>query len=408
MKIALFTNEFPPNIYGGAGVHIDFLSQELSKLAKVEVRCFGAQDLQNESINVLGIDYCIENQTDNSNKHFNMFQNLSKNVEMSKQTINADVVHCHTWYTHLAGIFSRELLQVPLILTTHSLETHRPWKFEQLGNGYFMSRWIEQQAYQAADGVIAVSQQMKADVVEAYGINPEKVTVIHNGIDPDFYKPTYDFEFLTSFGIDPEIPIILFVGRITRQKGISQLIAAAKYFDSNCQIVLCAGAPDTPEIAAETEQIINDLKHQRSGVVLISEMLPREQIRILYSHARVFVCPSLYEPFGIINLEAMACETAIVASAVGGIPEIIVEGKTGFLIPLEPISNKDFNPKYPEFFQKNLAEKVNLLLRNEGLAKKMGVQGRKRVESMFSWTSIAKTTLEYYQQVIKNFKPETI
>ena len=408
MKIALFTNEFPPNIYGGAGVHIDFLSQELSKLAKVEVRCFGAQDLQNESINVLGIDYCIENQTDNSNKHFNMFQNLSKNVEMSKQTINADVVHCHTWYTHLAGIFSRELLQVPLILTTHSLETHRPWKFEQLGNGYFMSRWIEQQAYQAADGVIAVSQQMKADVVEAYGINPEKVTVIHNGIDPDFYKPTYDFEFLTSLGIDPEIPIILFVGRITRQKGISQLIAAAKYFDSNCQIVLCAGAPDTPEIAAETEQIINDLKHQRSGVVLISEMLPREQIRILYSHARVFVCPSLYEPFGIINLEAMACETAIVASAVGGIPEIIVEGKTGFLIPLEPISNKDFNPKYPEFFQKNLAEKVNLLLRNEGLAKKMGVQGRKRVESMFSWTSIAKTTLEYYQQVIKNFKPETI
>ena len=408
MKIALFTNEFPPNIYGGAGVHIDFLSQELSKLAKVEVRCFGAQDLQNESINVLGIDYCIENQTDNSNKHFNMFQNLSKNVEMSKQTINADVVHCHTWYTHLAGIFSRELLQVPLILTTHSLETHRPWKFEQLGNGYFMSRWIEQQAYQAADGVIAVSQQMKADVVEAYGINPEKVTVIHNGIDPDFYKPTYDFEFLTSLGIDPEIPIILFVGRITRQKGISQLIAAAKYFDSNCQIVLCAGAPDTPEIAAETEQIINDLKHQRSGVVLISEMLPREQIRILYSHARVFVCPSLYEPFGIINLEAMACETAIVASAVGGIPEIIVEGETGFLIPLEPISNKDFNPKYPEIFQKNLAEKVNLLLRNEGLAKKMGVQGRKRVESMFSWTSIAKTTLEYYQQVIKNFKPETI
>ena len=408
MKIALFTNEFPPNIYGGAGVHIDFLSQELSKLAQVEVRCFGAQDLQNESINVLGIDYCIENQTDNSNKHFNMFQNLSKNVEMSKQTINADVVHCHTWYTHLAGIFSRELLQVPLILTTHSLETHRPWKFEQLGNGYFMSRWIEQQAYKAADGIIAVSQQMKTDVVEAYGINPEKVTVIHNGIDPDFYKPTYDSHFITSFGIDPEIPIILFVGRITRQKGISQLIAAAKYFDSNCQIVLCAGAPDTPEIAAETEQIINDLKHQRSGVVLISEMLPREQIRILYSHALVFVCPSLYEPFGIINLEAMACETAIVASAVGGIPEIIVEGKTGFLIPLEPISNKDFNPKYPEFFQKNLAEKVNLLLRNEGLAKKMGVQGRKRVESMFSWTSIAKTTLEYYQQVIKNFKPETI
>ena len=408
MKIALFTNEFPPNIYGGAGVHIDFLSQELSKLAKVEVRCFGAQDLQTENINVFGIDYCIENQTDNGNKHFKMFQNLSKNIEMSKQTITADVVHCHTWYTHLAGIFSRELLQVPLILTTHSLETHRPWKFEQLGNGYFMSRWIEQQAYKAADGVIAVSQQMKTDVVEAYGINPEKVAVIHNGIDPDFYKPTYDPEFLTSLGIDPEIPFVLFVGRITRQKGISQLIAAAKYFDTNCQIVLCAGAPDTPEIASETEQIINDLKQKRFGVILISEMLPREQIRILYSHARVFVCPSLYEPFGIINLEAMACETAIVASAVGGIPEIIVEGETGFLIPLEPISNKDFNPKYPEIFQKNLAEKVNLLLRDEGLAQKMGVQGRERVESMFSWTSIAKTTLKYYQQVIKNFKPETI
>ena len=406
MKAALFTNEFPPNIYGGAGVHIDFLSQELAKLGDVEVRCFGNQEEHLSSMNVLGIQSSLTKPEDETNPHIKMFQNLSKNVEMSQHTATADVVHCHTWYTHLAGIFSRELLQVPLILTTHSLETHRPWKVEQLGNGYFLSRWIENHAYNTADGVIAVSQQMKTDVVDAYGINPEKVTVIHNGIDPEFYKPTFDNQLLEELGINPAIPFVLFVGRITRQKGISQLISAAKYFNKNCQIVLCAGAPDTLEIAKETEELIADLKSQRDGIILISEMLPREKVKVLYSHARVFACPSLYEPFGIINLEALSCETPVVGSAVGGIPEIIVEGKTGFLIPLESVSRTNFNPKDPEEFQQHFAAKVNMLLDNENLANQMGKAGRERVLEKFSWESIAKTTFNYYQEVIARFEKE--
>ncbi len=406
MKIALFSNEFPPNIYGGAGVHIDFLSQELARLGQVEVRCFGNQSEQTDAMHVLGIQSSLNKMEDDSNPHLKMFHNLSRNVEMAQHTLEADVIHCHTWYTHLAGIFSRELLQVPLILTTHSLETHRPWKVEQLGNGYFLSRWIEHHAYNTADGVIAVSQQMKTDVVEAYGINPEKVTVIHNGIDPEFYKPTIDTDLLHQYGIDPDIPFVLFVGRITRQKGISQLIAAAHYFNADCQIVLCAGAPDTPEIAQETEELIAELQSKRSGVILISEMLPREKIKVLYSHARVFACPSLYEPFGIINLEAMSCETPVVGSAVGGIPEIIIEGETGYLIELESVSRTDFNPKNPVEFQKSFAAKINRLLDDENLANQMGKAGRQRVLNIFSWESIAKTTYAYYEEVISKFEKE--
>lgn len=406
MRIALFSNEFPPNIYGGAGVHIDFLSQELAKLGQVEVRCFGNQLEEKDAMNIIGIQSSLTKMEDVTNPHIKMFHNLSKNVEMSQHTLLADVIHCHTWYTHLAGIFSRELLQVPLILTTHSLETHRPWKVEQLGNGYFLSRWIENNAYNTADGVIAVSEQMKTDVVEAYGINPEKVTVIHNGIDPEFYKPTFDNNLLLEYDINPDIPFVLFVGRITRQKGISQLISAAKYFNKNCQIVLCAGAPDTEEIAKETEDLIAELKSQRDGVILISEMLPREKIKVLYSHARVFACPSLYEPFGIINLEALSCETPVVGSAVGGIPEIITEGETGYLIPLESVSRTDFNPKNPDEFQRNFATKINLLLENETLATTMGQAGRKRVLEKFSWESIAKTTFNYYEEVISKFEKE--
>ncbi len=406
MKIALFTNEFPPNIYGGAGVHIDFLSQELAKLGQIEVRCFGDQKVALENMNVVGITSSLTKMEDPNNTHIKMFHNLSKNVEMAQATPDTDIIHCHTWYSHLAGIFTRELLQVPLILTTHSLETHRPWKVEQLGNGYFLSRWIEQSAYKLADGIIAVSEQMKEDVIEAYGVAKEKVTVIHNGIDPEFYKPTFDNSLLEKYGIDPNIPFVLFVGRITRQKGISQLIAAAKHFNKNSQIVLCAGAPDTKEIELETEALIADLRKERDGVILISEMLPREKIKVLYSHARVFACPSLYEPFGIINLEAMACETPVVGSHVGGIPEIIVEGATGYLVPLQSVSRTDFNPLNPEKFQKDFASKVNLLLDDETLATAMGKAGRARVLQIFSWESIAKTTFNYYQEVISKFKKE--
>lgn len=406
MKIALFTNEFPPNIYGGAGVHIDFLSHELAKLGQIEVRCFGDQMVNDANIHVVGINSCLTKMEDPSNPHIKMFHNLSRNVEMAQATPNADIIHCHTWYSHLAGIFTRELLQAPLILTTHSLETHRPWKVEQLGNGYFMSRWIEQSTYLLSDGIIAVSEQMKHDVIEAYSVAPEKVTVIHNGIDPEYYKPTFDNALLEELGIDTLIPFVLFVGRITRQKGISQLIASAKHFNKNSQIVLCAGAPDTKEIEEETQALIAELRKERDGVILISEMLPRDKIKVLYSHARVFACPSLYEPFGIINLEAMACETPVVGSHVGGIPEIIVEGSTGYLIPLQSISRTDFNPANPEAFQKAFAAKINLLLDDETLANTMGKAGRVRVLKQFSWESIAKTTFKYYEEVIARFQKE--
>ncbi len=405
MKVALFTNEFPPHIYGGAGVHVDFLCQELLAHAEVEVRCFGDQLENSGNLHVQGIS---PNEDILSTAAFQakLFQHLIRNIDISAATPNADVIHCHTWYTHFAGVVSRQLLQVPLILTTHSLESQRPWKVEQLGNGYFLSRWIEQHAYQTADGIIAVSQQMKRDVVDSYGVNPDKVTVIHNGIDPDFYAPTSDDSLLERYGINPNMPFVLFVGRITRQKGISQLIAAAHHFDTDCQIVLCAGAPDTPEIAKETEELIAELQQARSGVILISEMLPREQVRVLYSKARVFACPSLYEPFGIINLEALSCETPVVASAVGGIPEILTEGETGFLIPLEPVSKSDFYPKNPESFQRAFAEKVNVLLRDEAKAVAMGKAGRKRVIDHFSWRAIAKQTFDFYRSVQAQFKPE--
>lgn len=406
MKIAIFTNEFPPHIYGGAGVHVDFLSKELARLAHVEVRCFGNQASEETGMHVQGVAPCLSNLADASNPQLKMFQNLSRNVELSQTTMEADVVHCHTWYTHLAGIFTRELLQIPLFLTTHSLETHRPWKVEQLGNGYFLSRWIEQQAYRTADGIIAVSEQMRADVVEAYGVDPAKVKVIHNGIDPEFYQPSMDPELVRSYGIDPQIPFVLFVGRITRQKGISQLISAARHFNKGVQVVLCAGAPDTKEIAEEIEALIRDLKSTREGVILISEMLPREKVKVLYSHARVFACPSLYEPFGIINLEAMACETPVVGSHVGGIPEIIVDGKTGFLVPLKSVSRTDFNPANPEVFQKEFASRVNRLLEDAALADMMGKKGRERVLEKFSWESIAKTTYEFYSEVKSKFTAE--
>jgi glycogen synthase len=385
MKIAIYSNEFPPNIYGGAGVHVDFLTQELAKMAEVEVHCYGDQNIDSGNLHAYGVNNTLSSTSWEDNATNKMFMNILKDVEMARTTKQADIIHCHTWYTHMAGVFAREMLQAPLILTTHSLETHRPWKFEQLGNGYFLSRWIETKAYQTADGVIAVSEQMRKDVIEAYNVHPEKVTVIHNGIDPEFYKPTFNESLLKEYGIDPKIPFVLFVGRITRQKGISQLIGSSRHFDKNCQVVFCAGAPDTKEIAEETEQLMAQLKKERDGVILISEMLPREKVKVLYSHARVFACPSLYEPFGIINLEAMACETPVVGSQVGGIPEIIVEGKTGYLVPLKSVSRSDFNPADPEAFQKDFANKVNKLLADESLANQMGKIGRERVLEKFSW-----------------------
>ncbi len=399
MKVALYTNEYPPHVYGGAGVHVDFITRELRKLMGVDVKCFGEQKLSENNLEIQGITPCGAFDPENP-QHKGLYTVLSRNLAMSAATRNADLVHCHTWYTHWAGFLTKTLQGIPLVLTTHSLEPHRPWKVEQLGTGYNLSCLLEKNAYLAADGIIAVSQDMKRDVIAAYGVNPDVVEVIHNGIDLDFYQPTFDEEFVRSRGIDPKRPIVLFVGRITRQKGIRHLLEAAEFIAPDAQLVLCAGAPDTPEIEAEVTRLFEKLQAERAGVFWIREMLDHSKLRILYSHADVFVCPSLYEPFGIINLEAMACGTPVVASAVGGIPEIIVDGGTGFLVPFDSESKTDFEPRNPLEFQKRLAEKVNLVLQDKPLRESMGVASRRRVEAHFSWRHIAQRTAEFYRIVL--------
>lgn len=407
MKVAILTNEFPPSIYGGAGIHVQFLTRELQEFCSVEARCFGSQNEQGETLSAKGLQARAVGIDQASAKARKILDPLDINLQMAATLENIDVVHCHTWYSHFGGVLAAKLHEAPLILTTHSLEPHRPWKHEQLGHGgYAMSSWIEKTAYQAADGIIAVSQQMKKDVVELYGVSPDRVRVIYNGIDPDFYKPTPNLEILKKRGIDPTQPYVLFVGRITRQKGIAQLLGAIPHVDANVQVVLCAGAPDTPEIAAEMQGKIMELQAERPGVIWISEMMDHKELRTLYTHALTFVTPSLYEPFGIINLEAMACGIPVVGSAVGGIPEIIVHGETGILVPLQAKGPTDFEPAHPEAFQNALAKSINLLNANPVQAKAMGEAARKRAIDVFSWKAIAKQTFEFYSETIQRHSKE--
>lgn len=406
MKVALLTNEFPPDIYGGAGIHIQYLCKELRKFCPIEARAFGSQNDTEENLRALGFSKKLDlNPTDS--RQNKILKPLDINLQWAASLNDVDVLHCHTWYSHFGGVLSSKLLQKPLILTTHSLEPHRPWKAEQLGQGgYAMSTWIERTAYEAADGVIAVSEGMKRDVMKLYGVPEDRIQVIYNGIDPSFYSPTFDVSILEKYGISPDKPFVLFVGRITRQKGISQLIRAIPHLAPNTQIVLCAGAPDTQELADECKGLIEEARKTRDGIIWIEEMMPHSELRILYSHATVFATPSLYEPFGIINLEAMSCGTPVVGSAVGGIPEIIVDGETGFLVPLKAKSETNFDPENPEKFQKDFAEKLNVFLTNPELAKKMGEASRKRAMDVFSWEAIAKETFLFYDKVIKRYQTE--
>lgn len=406
MKAAILTNEFPPEIYGGAGIHVKFLSQELSKLCQIEARSFGPQNDNENNIHAVGFSrkLGLSPQDDRFQK---IFKPLDINLQWAATLEGVDILHCHTWYSHFGGVLASKLLQKPLILTTHSLEPHRPWKAEQLGNGgYAMSCWIERTAYEAADGVIAVSEGMKRDVMKLYGVPEDRVQVIYNGIDPDFYKPTFNEEILEKWGVDPKRPYVLFVGRITRQKGISQLIQAIPQIDPKAQVILCAGAPDTIELADECKSLIEEVQKTRDGVVWIQEAVPHEELRVLYSHATVFATPSLYEPFGIINLEAMSCGTPVVGSAVGGIPEIIVDGETGYLVPLKAVSDTNFEPADPKAFQTDFANKLNKILGDEALAKKMGEVSRKRAVDVFSWKAIAKQTFDFYQKTIDRYNAE--
>lgn len=400
-KAALFTNEYPPNVYGGAGVHVEYLSRALSNMIQVEVRCFGDQDSTEANLRVKGYAAWDEMKRNTDPRFVSAVGAFSRSLAMAKDTLDADIVHCHTWYTDMAGVLASKLWEVPLVLTTHSLEPLRPWKVEQLGAGYHLSSWMEKTAIEQADAVISVSEETRRDILSLFSVPEERVHVIYNGIDLQQYQKTTATDVLVRYGVDPERKFILFVGRITRQKGIIHLVNAIRYLDPSLQVVLCAGAPDTPEIGKEMNQGVADVTKERDGVIWIQQMLPRHEIIQFYSHAAVFCCPSVYEPFGIINLEAMACETAVVASRVGGIPEVVVPGETGMLVDT-PLQQGTFEPVDHEAFARDLAEAINQVALDSDLAERYGRNGRKRAEEHFNWDLVAEQTLKLYQTLARS------
>ncbi|MBI3969045.1 MAG: glycogen synthase [Chloroflexi bacterium] len=399
MKALLLTNEYPPNVYGGAGVHVDYMSRELAKLIEVEVRSFGDQDIRAERLRVTG--FGVDQRSYGAPKPLHsVFGALSRCLAYNSAGVDADVVHCHTWYTHFGGVLARLSYGIPLVITIHSLEPLRPWKREQLGRGYDVSSWIEKTALEMADAIVAVSTETKADLLRLFDVDERRVRVIYNGIDLDEYRPRGSTTALERYGVDPAVPYVLFVGRITRQKGIVHLVRALSYVDRDAQIVLCAGAPDTPEIAREMEEAVAEVQSRRSGILWIQEMVPKDVAIELYSRAAVFCCPSIYEPFGIINLEAMACETAVVASAVGGIPEVVVHGETGLLVPVERQPVSPFEPVDPDRFSRDLASAINELLAAPAKRERFGQAGRRRAEAHFSWSTIARQTVDLYAELL--------
>ena len=405
MRIAILTNEYPPHVYGGAGVHVEYLSRELASLEagahEVTVYCFGDQDDARGAPRVRGIAPGFEPPATQA-RHRKLMDTLQRDLVMAGSVPEADIVHAHTWYTHWAGCLVKQLARAKLVLTTHSLEPHRPWKAEQLGTAYRASSWLEQTAYANADGVVAVSPAMQHDVHDLYGVPLARTAVIANGIDPDEYRPTFDEAVLRAHGVDPVVPYVLFVGRITRQKGILHLVNAIEHLRPGTQVVLAAGAPDTPEFEREMAGRVQQARAAGSHpIVWIRQMVPRADLIALYSHAAVFVCPSVYEPFGIINLEAMACETAVVASAVGGIPGVVADGDTGRLVAFEAVGGDNFEPRDPARFAHALANAINGLMADPDGRQAMGRRGRARVEQHFSWRVVAEQTLAFYGRVLE-------
>jgi glycogen synthase len=396
MKALFLTNEYPPHIYGGAGVHVEYLSRELAKLMPVDVRCFGDQDTSAGQLTAQGFGLDAAGWTSPKQLQ-SVFGALQRCLDFNTARIDASVVHCHTWYAHFGGILAKLNYGIPLVITVHSLEPLRPWKREQLGGGYDFTCWLERTALEMADAVIAVSEGTRRDVEKLFEIDPARLHIIYNGIDPAEYQAVTTHGVLDRFGIDSAKPYALFLGRITRQKGIIHLVNAIKHLDPGFQIVLCAGAPDTPEIAAEMKAAVAQAQSQRDGIIWIDQMLDNKSKIELYSHAGVFVCPSIYEPFGIINLEAMACGRAVVASAVGGIPEVVAHGETGYLIPVEQITESPFEPVNPEKFSHDLAARINEIMADPAKQKAFGNAGRQRAIDTFSWASIAKQTKALYE-----------
>jgi len=393
LAVSVLTREYPPTIYGGAGVHVAQLVPQLRRLAAVEVQCMGEPRE--------GAIAHAESYPAGANAALRVFgADLSMVAGLGEQLGRLpDVLHSHTWYANLAGHLGALLHDAAHVVTAHSLEPHRPWKAEQLGGGYRLSSWAERTAYAAADAVIAVSSAMRDAVLDSYDeLDPAKVHVVRNGIDTTEFAPDPGTEAVRRIGMDPDRPSVVFVGRITRQKGLIHLVRAAAAIDPAAQLVLLAGAPDTPEIAAEFEAAFAELEASRGNVVWVPQMLPRADVRQVLTHATVFACPSVYEPLGIVNLEAMACETAVVASAVGGIPEVVADGETGLLVPYDPRRAED--PDYVAGFEAEFATKINTVLADPGAARRYGVAGRRRCEAEFSWASIAEQTVAVYASAI--------
>jgi glycogen synthase len=399
MKALILTNEYPPNVYGGAGMHVAELSRELRTRIAVEVRAFGEQDETADGWRVRG--YPRRPDLPAGDEQLRpAWDAFGRNLAMAADPTEAELVHCHTWYSHLGGLLVQRAYAIPLVVTVHSLEPLRPWKREQLGGGYDLSSWVERTALEAADAVIAVSRGTRDDVLAHFEVPPDRVHVIHNGIDAGFFAPDPATDTLTRYGVDPAVPYVLFVGRITRQKGIVHLVRAIRHLAPGIGVVLAAGQPDTPALAAEVEAGVAEAQRDRANVVWIPQMLSREEIRQLYSHAAVFVCPSVYEPFGIINLEAMACARPVVATAVGGIPEVVVDGETGVLVQVELRADEPMTPVEPDRFARDLADAVNGLMADPRRREAMGAAGRRRAVEQFSWSSIADQTVALYRTLV--------
>jgi starch synthase len=391
-------------VYGGAGVHVDYLSRELAKEIEVEVHCWGPQHADQGRLHVRGAEPWAEISNGTEGKFKGALEALSLNLTQVKALKGIDVVHTHTWYVSMAGYLAKKLYGMPFVLTTHSLEPLRAWKAEQLGSGYAMSSWMERTAILDADAIIAVSQGTRADILRAYPeVDPERIHVIYNGIDLAEYRKTPETQALTDYGVDPATPYVLFVGRITRQKGVTHLVDAIGYLPPETQVVLCAGAPDTPEIAAEMRMKVEEARRRHPHIVWIEKMVTKQEAIQLYSNARLFCCPSVYEPFGIINLEAMACSSPVVASATGGIKEVVVDGETGYLVEFEQDPVTSF-PCDPEKFARDLAARIEQLLSDPEKCRRFGEAGRRRVEETFSWTAIAHQTIALYERLIEERK----
>jgi glycogen synthase len=400
MKALLMTNEYPPHVYGGAGMHVAELTRHLRGLISLDIRTFGEQREEADGWRVRGYPPARE-QGPGDDRLRPAWDAFGRDLAMAADPSDADLVHCHTWYTHLGGLLVQKASSIPLVITVHSLEPLRPWKREQLGGGYDLSSWVERTALEAADAIVAVSRGTREDVLRHFAVEPERVRIIHNGIDAQFFSPDSATDALARHGIDAGQPYVLFVGRITRQKGIVHLVRAIRQLDPGIGVVLAAGQPDTPELAAEVQAGVEAARGERPNVVWIPEMLSREEIRQLYSHAAIFVCPSVYEPFGITNLEAMACERPVVATAVGGIPEVVVDGETGLLVPVEFRSDDPMTPADPERLAGDLAAAINSLMADPERREAMGAAGRRRAVDQFSWSSIAQQTVALYQGLLR-------